>query len=97
MQLCERLDNSADYASGGLDPRKDPSNSRCFFGPVLLQQRKEVCPSSSEVDCVGVDDPKIKKDVKVNAVQLVNDVLVGVEKGVSEWCKLKRIIAIFIH
>ena len=26
------------------------------------------------------DDPKIKKDLKVNAVQLVNDVLENVEK-----------------
>ena len=97
MQLCERLDNTADYASGGLDPRRDTSNSRCFFRPALLRQREEVCPSFSEVGSAGDDDPKIKKDVKVNAVQLVNDVLVGIEKGASEWCKLKRIIAVFIH
>ena len=60
----QRLENPADYASGGLDPRRDTSNSRCFFGPALLRQRKEVCPSSSEVGCVGDDDPKIKKTSK---------------------------------
>ena len=38
------------------------------------------------------DYPKIKKDLKVNAVQLVNDVLENIEKWVSNWCKLKIII-----
>ena len=42
------------------------------------------------------DDPEIKRDVKVNAVQLVNDVLENVKKGVSNWCKLKRIIALVL-
>ena len=42
------------------------------------------------------DDPEIKRDVKVNAVQLVNDVLENVKKGVSNWCKLKRIRALVL-
>ena len=45
---------------------------------------------------MGDDDPEIKRDVKVNAVQLVNDVLENVKKGVSNWCKLKRIIALVL-
>ena len=45
---------------------------------------------------MGDDDPERKKDVKVNAVQLVNDVLEKVEKRVSNWCKLKRIIALVL-
>ena len=47
---------------------------------------------------MGDDDPEIKKDVKVNTVQLVNDVLENVKKRVSNWWKLKNIIAlVLIH
>ena len=42
------------------------------------------------------DDPEIKRDVKVIAKQLVNDVLENLEKRVSNWCKLKRIIALVL-
>ena len=40
--------------------------------------------------------PRNQKDVKVNAIQLVNDVLENVEKRVSNWCKLKRIITLVL-
>ena len=89
-------DNPADDASRGLDPRKETSSSRWFTGPAFLWQREEVWPSCSEATCVGDDDPEIKRDVKVNAVQLVNDVLENVEKRVSNWGKLKRIIALVL-
>ena len=42
------------------------------------------------------DNPEIKGEVKVNAVQLVNDVLENVGKRVSNWCKLKRIIVLVL-
>ena len=45
---------------------------------------------------MGDDDPEIKKDVKVNTVQLVNDVLENVKKRVSNWWKLKNIIALVL-
>ena len=83
-------DNPADDASRGLDPRKETSSSRWFTGPAFLWQRKELWPSYSKVFCVGDDDPEIQRDIKVNTVQLVNDVLENVEKRVSSWCKQKR-------
>ena len=45
---------------------------------------------------MGDDDPEIIRDVKVNAVQLVNDILENVKKRVSNWCKLKRIIPLVL-
>ena len=75
-------DNPTDDASRGLDPRKETLNSRWFTGPPFLWQREELWPSYSEVTCVGDCDPEIKRDVKVNVVQLVNDVLESVEKRV---------------
>ena len=45
---------------------------------------------------MGDDDPEITKDLKVNAVQLENDILDNVEKRLSNWCKLKRIIALVL-
>ena len=89
-------DNAADDASRGLDPRKETSSSRRFAGPAFLWQREELWPSYNVVSCVGDDDPEIKRDVKVNAVKLVNDVLENVKKRVSNWCKLKRIIALVL-
>ena len=83
-------DNPADDASRGLDPRKETSSSRWFTGPAFLWQRKELWPSYTKVFCVGDDDPEIKRDIKVNTVQLVHDVLENVEKRVSSWCKQKR-------
>ena len=45
---------------------------------------------------MGDDDLEIERDVKPNAVQLVNDVLENFEKQVSNWCKLKKIIALVL-
>ena len=42
---------------------------------------------------MGDVDPEIKRDVKV---QLVYDVLENIEKQVSNWCKLRRIIALVL-
>ena len=39
---------------------------------------------------------KLKGNVKVSAVQLVNDVLENVEKQVSNWCKLKRMTTLVL-
>ena len=73
-------DNLADDALRGLDPRMETSSSRWFTEPSFLWQREELWPSYNVVSCVGDDDPEIKRDVKVNAVQLVNDVLENVKK-----------------
>ena len=72
-------DIPADDASRGLDPKKETSSSRWFAGPALLWQREEIWPSYNVLSCVGDDDPEIERDVKVNAVQLVNDVLKNVK------------------
>ena len=45
---------------------------------------------------MGDADSDIKRDLKVNAAQLLNDVLENVEKRVSNWCRLKRIIALVL-
>ena len=88
-------DNPVDDASRGLDPRKATSSSKWFTGPAFLWQREELWPSYSEVPCMGDDDPEIKKDLKVNAVQIVNDILENVER-VLNWYKLKRIIPLVL-
>ena len=44
----------------------------------------------------GDDDPEIKKDIKVDAVQLVNDVKKKIENRVSNLGKLKRITALVL-
>ena len=52
----------------------------------------------SKVTCVGDDHIEIKKDFKVSAMELVHYVLENVEKRVSNWCRMKRIIAlVLIH
>ena len=45
---------------------------------------------------MGDDDQEIKNDLKVNAVQPVHDIAENVEKRVSNWCKLKRIIELLL-
>ena len=75
-------DNPADVESRGPDPRKETSSSRWT--------------SYTVVTCKGDDDAEIKKNVKVNAVQLENDILENVEKRVSNWCKWKRIIVLVL-
>ena len=92
----KKRDNHTDDASRGLDPRKETSSSRWFAGAAFLWQREELRPSYNVVTCVGDDDQEIKRNVKVNAVQLVNDVLENIRKRVSNWCKLKRIIALVL-
>ena len=54
---------------------------------------QELWPIYSVVTCVGDVDPEIKRDVKV---QLVYDVLENIEKQVSNWCKLRRIISLVL-
>ena len=87
-------DNPADDGLRGLDSRKETSSNRWFTGPAFLWQREDLCSSYSEVTCAGDDDPEIKKEVKVSAVQLGNDVLENIERRFSNWCKLKRIVAL---
>ena len=58
-----------------------------------VQNIQELWPIYSVVTCVGDVDPEIKRDIKV---QLVYDVLENIEKQVSNWCKLKRIIALVL-
>ena len=89
-------DNPADVESRGPDPRKETSSSRWFAGHAFLLQREELWTSYTVVTCKGDDDAEIKKNVKVNAVQLENDILENVEKRVSNWCKWKRIIVLVL-
>ena len=57
---------------------------------LTLLQRVE---HYSKVTCVGDDHIEVKKDFKVSAMELVHYVLENVEKRVSNWCRMKRIIA----
>ena len=62
---------------------------------LTLLQRVE---HYSKVTCVGDDHKEVKKDFKVSAMELVHYVLENVEKRVSNWCRMKRIIAlVLIH
>ena len=50
-----------------------------------MAKRRTLAKLQCIVSCVGDDDPAIKRDVKVNAVQLVNDVFENVTKRVSNF------------
>ena len=74
--------NPADDALRKPGSRKETSSSRWFTGLAFLWQRQELRPSySSKVTCMVADDPEIKDDVIVSAVQLVNYAPENVEKS----------------
>ena len=52
---------------------------------IPMAKRRTLAKLQCIVSCVGDDDPAIKRDVKVNAVQLVNDVFENVTKRVSNF------------
>lgn len=73
--------NPADDALRKPGSRKETSSSRWFIGLAFLWEREELRPSYSKVTCVVDDDPEIKDDIKVSAVQLVNYAPENVEKS----------------
>ena len=76
-------ENPADDTSQGLDPRKETSNSCWFHGPSFLWQVEALWPSK---DCsieLLKDDVELKREVKSNAIQIVDDALANTERRVS--------------
>ena len=91
-------DNPADDASRGLETRQSERVKRWFNGPDFLWQPSELWNSKAEDLMIVPDDsdPEVKQEVKVNVTKLENNdssILITLEKSVSTWTKMKRIIA----
>ena len=64
-------ENTGDYASRGISVQQEREVSRWFKGPEFLYQPKECWSDEQVTVSISDDDPEVKKEIKVNTVQLI--------------------------
>ena len=86
-------DNPADEASRGQKADQFVKNTRWLKGPDFLW--KQIYDDSSEpIFDVNVDDPEVKREVKVNATKVEGtNLLSRLLELTSNWYRVKRIVA----
>ena len=91
-------DNPSDDASRGLEVSQEELVTRWFNGPSFLYDATESWPAEENVE-VPVDDPELKKEVKVNNVKIEDSksILSIISSRVSNWQKQKRVVALVLR
>ena len=89
--FIESSNNPADYASHGLDSKMKNQIKRWFNGPSFLLDKKQSWLQKCEMKEVPVEDPKLKKLISVNTMQIQeNSVLTKLQQRTSSWIKKKK-------
>ena len=88
--------NPADHGSRGLSGKKFLKHKSWFHGPEFLWKSVEHWPKQELACHLSKNDPEVRtKKVDVNVVKIrgVNKVLENLEKSISDWQMLKKILA----
>ena len=87
-------DNPADLASRGFSPKESEKVHLWFEGPAFLKESEEAWRGAETEYEVEENDVELKVEKKVNAVKISDcEVLETLEKRISSWHKMKRVIA----
>ena len=91
-------DNPSDDASRGLEALQEERVDRWFNGPSFLYNSKDSWPAEENVE-IPVDDPELKKEIKVNAVKIedIESILSIITSRVSNWQRQKRVLALVLR
>ena len=85
--------NPADLASRGISPRETEKVNLWFEGPKFLKGREEVWKHSIPEYEIEESDVELKVEMKVNASKIREpQVLEILEKRISSWYKMKRVV-----
>ena len=90
--------NPADHTSRGLTAEKFIDCSEWFNGPGFVRKSEDNWPSSSIDRELDDNDPEVKSHIKVNVTEVKekNHVLSQLEKGLSGWYRIKRVLAMVV-
>ena len=94
--FMDSKNNPADHGSRGLSGKKFLQAKSWFHGPEFLWKSVEHWPKQELAYHLSENDPEVRtKRVDVNVVKIrgVNEVLENLEKRISEWQRLKKILA----
>ena len=88
--------NPADDASRGLDANKNTSSSKWFKGPEFLWHNETSWPAE-RTEAITDEDPEVKHSLTVNRIAENYGMLSYLTERISDWKKLKKIVAIMIQ
>ena len=96
-QFIESSNNPTDDASRGIDSKMKNQIKRWFNGPSFLLDKKQSWLQKCEMNEVPVEDPKLKKLISVNTMQIQeNSVLTKLQHRTSSWIKKRRVMALIL-
>ena len=89
-------ENPADFALRGLEVKQQDKVKKWFQGPEFLWTDKTIW-SDANIDMeADNDDPELKKPGRVFLTKLEVHTVSQLTKMTSEWCKMRRIMALVI-
>ena len=88
-------ENPVDGASRGLNAARVHPGSCWFQGPPFLWQNESNWPGTKGVEVeVHTDDPELRRETESYVVFVHEDIVAGLEERISNWPRLKRIVAL---
>ena len=88
--------NPADDSSCGLDGNKNTSSSKWFKGQEFLWYNETSWPAE-RTEAITDEDPEVKHSLTVNRIAENYGMLSYLTERISDWKKLKKIVAIMIQ
>ena len=90
--------NPADYASRGTTGKQFAEAKDWLMGPKFLWDSERNFPSENVSIEIDKDDKEVKKifTTEVTPLREENHVLASLEKNISSWYRMKRVLAIVI-
>ena len=94
--FVESKNNPADHGSRGLSWKKFLQSKNWFHVPEFLWKSVEHWPKQELAYHLSENDPEVRRkkfDVNVVKIRGVNEVLENLKKRISDWQRLKKILA----
>ena len=90
-------ENPADYSSRGVKTNNVNAVKMWFEGPSFLWRSTSTWNIDNLKGRLSPEDPEVKKEAHVYVTSLKDDILSRLEKRISNWNKMKRIVGMVLQ
>ena len=90
-------ENPADYNSRGVEANNVNAVKMWFEGPSFLWRSTSTSNIDKLKGRLSPEDPEVKKEAHVYVTSLKDDILSRLEKRISNWNKMKRIVGMVLQ
>ena len=90
-------ENPADYSSRGMEANNVNAMKMWFEGPSFLWRSTSTWNIHKSKGRLSPEDPEVKKEGHVYVTSLKDDILSRLEKRISNWNKMKRIVGMVLQ